>query len=767
MRKIVIAPYQMHANLLKKYRQKDPFSDVKIISKEGLMSEYYGLVDEKATAYLMKKYHYSYDNVSIVLSFIPFINKPINNLLKIKEDLIENHLISKNIYLSQFFKGNLVFVHGYSDSDKEIKNILNDLKVNYQFVKNEKKELAYFVDTYETQFDEVFYVLNAIAELLDKGEDINRIYIYSVDSEYLYPFSEFSQSFGFKVDDGKANSLYVTPLASRFLKQYIETKDIDAAKEAISDCENKELLEDLLSVIDRCLEPEMDFETQLDYLIGELKSTKVSKQQFKDVVRVINKPIYEQGAHIFVVGFAQGFYPASKKDSELLSDLEKASIGLNTSLEETKNNQDVLLDFFNSDNHFHFSFSERSISNKKYLSPLVKMLGFKERKPDLPKVIYSQDMVNYFYARMRDLKEFYKQSDYYYQAIEKIANIHYGEYDNSFTGVDAMNEDMEIKHSYSKINEYYQCPFKYYVSNILSIDPFEGNFATKFGTVAHKIFELHNDEGFDFDKVFDEEVKKQGFSDEELPLVENLRMQIKRASESIRLHQHYMNNPKIITEKRLKMQVGKKSFLSGVIDKSIIFDDKYLVLVDYKTGSDSFDSKYINEGVSLQLPTYCLLAINDDEFKKYEIIGTFINNVVDSKLSYGNESEALIDPFFKLHGKVATDLELISQIDKTICDGKSEFIKSVSLSKDGGFKKSDSLVSKDEFNNYAEVALRKYLEADANIRKNNFSINPLFKSKSDNACKYCEYKDLCFVKKAQRRYLYNPAEDEKEEEDNE
>ena len=259
----------------------------------------------------------------------------------------------------------------------------------------------------------------------------------------------------------------------------------------------------------------------------------------------------------------------------------------------------------------------------------------------------------------------------------------------------------------------------------------------------------------------------KGFSDEELPLVENLRVQIKRASEAIRLHQHYMNNPKIITEKRLKMQVGKKSFLSGVIDKSIIFDDKYLVLVDYKTGSDSFDSKYINEGVSLQLPTYCLLAINDDEFKNYEIIGTFINNVVDSKLSYGNESEALIDPFFKLHGQAANDLELISQIDKTICDGKSEFIKSVSLSKEGGFRKSDSLVSKDEFNNYAEVALRKYLEADANIRKNNFSINPLFKSKSDNACKYCEYKDLCFVKKAQRRYLYNPAEDEKEEEDNE
>ena len=77
------------------------------------------------------------------------------------------------------------------------------------------------------------------------------------------------------------------------------------------------------------------------------------------------------------------------------------------------------------------------------------------------------------------------------------------------------------------------------------------------------------------------------------------------------------------------------------------------------------------------------------------------------------------------------------------------------------------MVSLEEFNEYAEVALRKYLEADANIRNNKFIINPLFKSKSDNACKYCEYKDLCYVKKNQRRYLYNPIEDEKEDDDNE
>ena len=62
MRKIVIAPYQMHKNLLTKYRQSDVFSDVKIISKQELLGEYYGRVSDKAIPFLMKQYHYSYDN---------------------------------------------------------------------------------------------------------------------------------------------------------------------------------------------------------------------------------------------------------------------------------------------------------------------------------------------------------------------------------------------------------------------------------------------------------------------------------------------------------------------------------------------------------------------------------------------------------------------------------------------------------------------------------------------------------------------------------
>lgn len=767
MRLIIVAPYQMHKNLLKKYRQKEAFLDVKTISKEELLGQYYGRIEESAISYLMKKYQYSYDNISAILPYIPYVDKEPNNLFEIKEDLLKEHLLIRNEYLKQFFKNNEVLVYGYSNNDRELKTVLDINEANYRFFLNEKNEEEKDLDVFETQFDEVFFTLNSIAGLLDKGIDINKIFIYTVNREYLYPLMEFSQGFGFTIDDGKSHSLFVTPLAKTFLDNLSSSKDFNLAKESVMDCEDKGLLEDLLQVVDKCHDEEMSFDMQLDYLIGELKTTSISRNNLKDVVKIINRPIYDEDAYIFVMGLAQGSYPKSKKDNDLVSDIHKKEMGLNSSLEETQINRDVLLDFFYSKNHFFYSFSERSISNKYFISPLAEELNLKKKKHELPNIIYSRDMVDYYFAKLKDLKEFYKEAGSDYHALEQISNIPYGEYDNSFKGVNALDENVEIRHSYSKINDYYQCPFRYYIGNILGIDPFEGNFATKFGGIAHKIFELHNNPDFDFNKVFDEEVSKQEFLPEELPIIANLKVQIKRASEAVRLHQKYMNNPKFITEKKLGMDIGKKSYLSGVIDKSIIFDDKYLVLVDYKTGNDSFDSNYISQGVSLQLPTYCLLAKKDDAFKDYTIIGIFINNVVNTKLTYGVDEEALIDPYFRLNGKVTADIDLIGQIDKTIYNGKSEFIKSVSITKEGRFAKSNSLVSPSEFDEYAEIALRKYLEADANIRNNNFIINPLFKSKSDNACKYCEYRDICYVKKNQRRYLYDPKDDDEEDESNE
>ena len=326
---------------------------------------------------------------------------------------------------------------------------------------------------------------------------------------------------------------------------------------------------------------------------------------------------------------------------------------------------------------------------------------------------------------------------------------------------------MDITYSYTNISGYYECPFKYYLSNVLKLDPFEGNIYSKIGLIAHKMFELHNKPGFDFDKAFDEEVRQTEFTNEELPIVNNLKGKIKEANEAIRLHQRYMSKPRFLTEKRIKVEFAPHSYLLGVIDKAIILDEKYMAIVDYKTGSDSFNASKIQYGVSLQLPTYCYLASSSKELKEFNLMGVFINNVIDSKLTKYVDEENLINPTYRLNGKVLADKDVIAKLDSTLSGSKSLFIKSVALNKSGELKQSSSLASEQEFIDYGNIALEKFLEANERIRKNDFIINPLYQSKNDNACVNCTFKDICYLKASQRRYINENQGEESEDEDDE
>ena len=143
----------------------------------------------------------------------------------------------------------------------------------------------------------------------------------------------------------------------------------------------------------------------------------------------------------------------------------------------------------------------------------------------------------------------------------------------------------------------------------------------------------------------------------------------------------------------------------------------------------------------------------------------FINNVIDTSISHNEKEFDQINTSLRLNGKAINNIEKISYLDDTILNsGKCIFIKGITVSKKTGELNGNStgIASKEEFENYIKVAREKLLEADERLRKNDFIVNPFYVSKSDNGCKYCDYKDICFVKRSQRRYV---GEENLEEED--
>ena len=61
MKKLVIAPREMHQDILNEYRKDNPFYDVKLITKESLLSDYFGRLSDQAFVYILKNTNYSYD----------------------------------------------------------------------------------------------------------------------------------------------------------------------------------------------------------------------------------------------------------------------------------------------------------------------------------------------------------------------------------------------------------------------------------------------------------------------------------------------------------------------------------------------------------------------------------------------------------------------------------------------------------------------------------------------------------------------------------
>ena len=744
----------MHQDILNEYRKDNPFYDVKLITKESLLSDYYGRLSDQAFAYILKNTDYSYDNIKSFIRLIPFVGPSFPELYSIKEQLIKNDMLVKNDYLPMLFNDKDIEIIGYSKNDKELATVLDNLNIEYSFKENKREFNKQNIYCYDTLLDEVFFVLNKIASLIKEGTDINDIYIYRRSNSYDYFLMKYAKTYGFSVDLEESYSLYTYKISEIFLNKYAETKDFDSSIEIINDIQNKDILDIFKETVTSCFDKELTFEKQLDYFIGELKSTSFLNNKYTNVVHVINKPIYKKGAHFFVLGLAQKSYPRNYKDDSFLSDKQREINHLNTSFDLAQIEEDTLLDFFASKNNFYYSFCSRFGSESYILSPFINQMSLNKAKEYLPDVLFSKDMAEYFLAKYTDLKTFYQEIHPDYYPLNKLVKIEYNNYDNQYSGVNALNNEVFLTHSYSSITEYFECPFKYYLDRVLKISLDEGTFNTRYGSFCHEVLQHQFDPDFDFDLAVNKYKQNYEFEEKEMPLLDNIIEQLREVNKANTLHYKHMASPKVYAEKSLSFYIDKNTRIIGKIDKTVVLKDQYIFVVDYKTGKDKFDSSLLEYGLSMQLPTYYLLVGSDKELQNYEVIGLFINNILDNSISKEKEDkEKLIPSYYKLNGPVVVDIDKIHYIDDTfitIPSCKSEFINGVALNKTGNeFNKSASLTSEQQFKDYADIVLNNYKKANKAIRNNEFPINPLKVGSSKDACEYCKHRDVCFVKSSQ------------------
>lgn len=200
------------------------------------------------------------------------------------------------------------------------------------------------------------------------------------------------------------------------------------------------------------------------------------------------------------------------------------------------------------------------------------------------------------------------------------------------------------------------------------------------------------------------------------------------------------------------LEHGNQIQLKGRIDRldTCVEDGKvYVKVIDYKSGTTSFDLLKIYHGLQLQLVVYmnAAMELQKKEHVKKEVIpgGLFYYHIDDPVIEVTEEiSEAEIQKeilkALKPDGVVNQQEAVYRAMDDEFED-KSDVIP-VSIKKNGELSAFSSVASTEEFEVLAEYVNRNIVQSGNEIYQGNVKISPFLEG-TNPSCTYCPYKSVC------------------------
>ncbi len=203
---------------------------------------------------------------------------------------------------------------------------------------------------------------------------------------------------------------------------------------------------------------------------------------------------------------------------------------------------------------------------------------------------------------------------------------------------------------------------------------------------------------------------------------------------------------------RIPLRGGESLNLRGRIDRMDVFEDEdrvYVKIMDYKSGSTSFDLALLYHGLQLQLVVYMDAALKLEERrhpgKETVPAGIFYYHIDDPVVERSADQspeavEAGILKKLRMNGLVNSSLDVIRHLDHEI-EKESDVIP-VAL-KDGlVVEYKSSVAGGDRFRHLSGFVNKSLKSMGEEILDGNTVVNP-YKQGSRTACDYCPYHSIC------------------------
>ncbi len=741
MQKLIICPNDIKMQLL---NNNSNLSNMKFMTKNEYLNKYFFSYDEQAIYYLINKYNYNIDVAKVYLDNLYVIdenknykNDKLNFLKELKIDLINNKLLNYSKTFKNYLTNFDVEVKGYYDLD-----LYEEKALNYSF-KSIKSVINKPVFEYNTLEEEVNGTCIKIIELINKGININNIYLCNINDEYLYTIKKLFNYYKIPINLNIKNSIY----SSKIVSNYLETGEVNLDDTSIT---NKKLV----SVINSLSFLDNSTDIYKNILIDKLKNTYYPNDKYDNAVNIKDLFSHEfsEDDYVFVLGFNQDNLPKIRKDIDYISDNIKEEVSMYKTNYLNNREKEIVTYLLSRIPNLCLSYKLNSSFNEYYPSSLIKELDLEVIKDNNDNYSYSNIYNELHLAEMLDKYNLYNEKDELIDILNSHYKIPYNTYSNSYTGI---NNDLYIRSiirplrmSYTALNSYNECGFKYYLNYVLKINSYEDTFEAFIGSMYHKILSLYRKTIFNFEEEYNKYLEKRELSLKERLLLVRIKKELLDFIGIIKHQNEYTEYKDELYEKEAKVLIDKKVSVEfvGYIDKIMYrknIEDTYFSIVDYKTGTIDTHIEPVKYGLHMQLPVYLYLIHYGKVFTNPIFTGIYYQNILFKYPTWSNKLEKEEKTKYYLNGYSTNQVDILEKFDITYKD--SELIKSMKYTDEKGFDRFSKVIDNDTLYNLIKYTKDEIETKLDSILESDFSINPKSYAGKNISCEYCKFKDICFM----------------------
>ncbi len=720
----------------------------KVMTFQELARKKYGDYDERAIYALMKKEHISYSIASLYLQNLfdlkEIPNEKVEYLKSLEIYLKEQGLLSSNPLFDSFLKRQKVFIYGKDTLSMEEKKLLEG--VSYEFLKTptyeEKKPLYVF----EQEEEEVYFLAQSIAKKIKEGIPVTKIKILNLDDNYRMLIEKVFAWYHIPTSIGIEKTIYGTPWVKKILKM-----PLSQVEDALKEIEPTEIVEKVISIFQKYASfPEDEITRQM--IEEELKRCTIKKKE-EGVEEGDIYTLYPEDTILFLVGCNQGKLPVIHKEEDYFSDAMKKELGRLTSLDQNQEEKDALRYFLKHHPNVFLSYKKKTLEETLYPSSYLEEMKITEPATFEWEYEDSHFVNTFLLGKMLDN---YYQYNVHHPKLEylytKYSDIPYGTYQNQYQKISketleqARNQKLLL--SYSSLDTYYRCGFRYYVEKILKLNKQESTFQQNIGTLYHYVLSKAFLEDFNFDKEWDFSIQENemGKNKKEKFFLEKLKEELKFIIAEIQRQYEFIGLKDAFYEEAIYTHPTEEENVTfmGIIDK-LLYDKEtnVVAVIDYKTGNPNLELRNLPYGLEMQLPIYLYLVNHFSKIKEPKIAGFYLQKILHNEIArdFKKTYEEGKRENLRLQGYSTSQEDILSKFDSTYQN--STVIKGLKTTSTG-FYSNSKVLSLKEMETMLKMVEEKIKNAIQEMKEGNFTINPKRIGFENLGCEFCPYHDLCY-----------------------